>query len=42
MAEKKYKVCPKCGDKILAESPKTVCDVCDVEYVPEVKKKKKR
>lgn len=41
MADKKYKVCQECGDRILAEMPKTVCDVCDVEYVAEKKKKPK-
>jgi NMD protein affecting ribosome stability and mRNA decay len=43
MAKKtaEYKVCPKCGDRILAEMPKSVCDVCDVGYKPEKPKKKK-
>ena len=27
-----YKVCPICGDRILAVIAKDVCDVCDWEY----------
>jgi len=36
MAKKpEYKVCPRCGDKILVEIPKDVCDECDKPYEKE-------
>lgn len=31
----KFKVCPKCGDRILAEGTRDECDECEVPYVAE-------
>jgi len=31
----KFKVCPQCGDRILAEGTREICDECDVPYVTE-------
>jgi len=31
----KFKVCPKCGDKILVAIEREICDECEIPYVTE-------
>ena len=33
MPKEKFKVCPECGDEVLVDFARAVCNKCDVSYV---------